>query len=83
MINFDVSEIDLCGNTYNDFLRASSIVQELKVVNDHTERGVALIREYTVGGLMTWNEQQLQFLLRIVHEHRKKLPESRKKTLKQ
>ena len=30
----------------NDFLRASSIVQELKVVNDHTERGVTLIQEY-------------------------------------
>ena len=29
-------------NDDNDFLRASSIVPELKVVNDHAERGVAL-----------------------------------------
>ena len=33
-------------NDDNDFLRASSIVPELKVVNDHAERGVALIQEY-------------------------------------
>ena len=33
-------------NDDNDFLRASSIVPELKVVNDHAERSVALIQEY-------------------------------------
>ena len=31
-------------NDNNDFLRASSIVQELKVDNDHAERGVAYSR---------------------------------------
>ena len=33
-------------NDDNDFLHASSIVPELKVVNDHAERGVARIQEY-------------------------------------
>ena len=46
-------------NDDNDFLQASSTVQELKVVNNHAERGVALIQEYC--GLMTNDEQQLQF----------------------
>ena len=46
-------------NDDNDFLRASSIVQELKVVDDHAERGVALIQEYCE--LMTNDEQQQQF----------------------
>ena len=32
-------------NDYNNFLRALSIVPELKVINDHAERGVALIQE--------------------------------------
>ena len=30
----------------NDFLWASSVVRQLKVVNDHAERGVALIQKY-------------------------------------
>ena len=66
-------------NDHNDFFRASSIVPELNVVNDHTERGVALNQEYC--GVKY--KQQLQFLRRIVQEHRKKFPDSRKKTLKQ
>ena len=52
-------------NDHNDFLRASSIVPELKGVNNHAERGVALIQEYC--GLK--KKQQLQFLLRIVQEY--------------
>ena len=32
-------------NDENDFLRASSIVPELKVVNDHAERSVVPIQE--------------------------------------
>ena len=32
---------------------------------------------------MIKNKQQLQFLLRIVQEHRKKFPDNRKKTLQE
>ena len=35
-------------NDDNDFLRTSSIAQELKVVNDHAERGVALVKVVVV-----------------------------------
>ena len=48
---------------------------KFKVVNDHVKRGVALIQEYS--GLMTKDEQQLQFLLRNVKDYQKKFPESR------
>ena len=52
-------------NDHNHFLLASSIAPELKVVDGHAERGVALIQEYC--GLKS--KQQLQFLPRIVQEH--------------
>ena len=48
-------------NDHNDFFRASSIMPELKVVNDHAERGVALIQEYCGPK----NKQQLQLLLTL------------------
>ena len=62
-------------NDDNNFLRTSSIVPKLKVVNDHAQRGVAIIREYC--GLK--NEQQLQFLRRISQEHQKNFPTAEKK----
>ena len=62
----------------DDFQTASTIVHELKVVNDHAERGVALIQEYC--GLLTKEEDQLQDLLQVVQQHRKMLPNSSKKT---
>ena len=62
-----------------DFKKASEIVHALKVVNDHAERGVALIQEYN--GLMTTNESQLQFLLQVVEEHRRAFPDSQKRSL--
>ena len=51
----------------------------MEVVNYHVERGVALIQEFS--GLLTRDEDQLQFLLQVVHEHRKAFPDSNKKTL--
>ena len=59
---------DSAWNDDNDFLRTSSIIApEFKVVNDQAERGVAFIQEYC--GLMTKDEQQLQFLPEDVQEH--------------
>ncbi|KAK6185944.1 hypothetical protein SNE40_008071 [Patella caerulea] len=63
----------------DDFNRALLIVQKMKVVNDHAERGVALIQEYS--GILTKDEDQLQYLLQIVQEHRKMYPDSKKVTL--
>lgn len=63
----------------DDHKQATETVESLKVVNDHAERGVALIQEYS--GLLTRDETQLQFLLQVVEDHRKMYPDSRKQTL--
>jgi len=51
-----------------------------RVVNDQAERGVALIEEFT--GHLTKDEEQLQFLLQVVQEHRRAYPNAQKKTYK-
>ncbi|KAG0725682.1 hypothetical protein GWK47_038130 [Chionoecetes opilio] len=48
---------------------------EPAVVNDHAERGVALIQEFN--GSLTKDEEQLQFLLQVVADHRKAFPDPR------
>lgn len=63
----------------DDYKQAAETVESLKVVNDHAERGVALIQEYS--GLITHDETQLQFLLQVVEDHRRMFPDSRKQTL--
>jgi hypothetical protein len=63
----------------DDYKQAAETVESLKVVNDHAERGVALIQEYS--GLITLDETQLQFLLQVVEDHRRMFPDSRKQTL--
>ena len=62
-----------------DFKKARVIVWSMKVVNDHAERGVALIQEFNK--LITKDESQLQYLLQVVEQHRKAFPDSRKQTL--
>lgn len=62
-----------------DFQEASSVIHSLKVVNDSAERGVALIQEYN--GILTHDEEQLQFLMQVVEQHRHKFPDCSKRTL--
>jgi len=52
----------------------------LKVVNDTTERGVALIQEYNK--TLTKDERDLQFLLQVVADHRQLYPVANKTDLK-
>src|SRR5258705_1876170 len=54
------------------FQHALAAVTGLAVVNDRAERGVALIQDYN--GRWTKGEEQLQFLLQVVSDHRKKFP---------
>lgn len=51
----------------------------MRVVNDIAERGVALIEEYNK--LITINEEQKQYLLLVVKQHRQKYPNTKKSTL--
>lgn len=55
--------------------------EKLKVVNDVAERGVALVEEYN--RCLTKDEEQFQYLLQVVKEHRRKYPNCNKNTLQQ
>jgi hypothetical protein len=66
-------------STLPDYQNAVTIIHNLAVVNDHAERGVALIQEFS--GKLTADEGQLQCALQVVAEHRKKFPDSKKSTL--
>ena len=54
--------------------------QNICVANDTAERGVKLIQKFN--GLLTSNEEQRQFLLQCVENHRKQFPDCKKATLK-
>ncbi|KAG0713067.1 hypothetical protein GWK47_017051 [Chionoecetes opilio] len=62
-----------------EFAEASKTFQNIKVVNDFAERGVALMQEYNA--LLTKNERQHQFLLQVIEEHRKRFPFATKASL--
>ena len=62
------------------FLEARRRISRLKVVNDTAERAVKLMQDFN--GLITAEEEQKQFLLRCVQEHRNLYPDCKKTTLK-
>jgi hypothetical protein len=62
-----------------DYQAAAAIAHTVAVVNDHAERGVALIQQFS--GSLTKNEEQLQFLLQVVSENRKRYPQPLKRAL--
>lgn len=63
----------------DDFQRAKSVVLNLRVVNDIAERGVALMQTYN--NILAKNEDQKQYILQVVEEHRKKFPDAAKETV--
>src|SRR6218665_717760 len=63
----------------SDYQNSVEKVRALKVVNDFAERGVALVQSYN--RLLTKNEDELQFILQVVEEHRRKYPDTLKRTL--
>lgn len=62
------------------FLEAKAKVSCLKAINDVAERAVKLMQDFH--GKITASEEQKQFLLRNVQEHRKLYPDCKKETLK-
>lgn len=62
------------------YVEAHRKIRHLKVVNDTAERAVKLIHDFH--GFITAEEEQKQFLLRCVQEHRKLYPNCKKQTLK-
>jgi len=63
----------------NSYLEAEAVVKELSIVNDTAERGVALMQDYN--SLLTKDEDQIQYALQVVREHRSKFPNSKKSTV--
>jgi len=57
------------------------IINSLKIVNDTAERAVKLMEEYN--STLTLDEEQKQFILKCVQEHRKIYPDCKKSTLQQ
>lgn len=55
-----------------EYAAALSTVSSLKVVNDAAERCVQLMTDYCK--ILTKDDEQQQYLMRLVHEHRKKYP---------
>jgi hypothetical protein len=62
-----------------DYKHAAAIIKDLKVVNDHAERGVSLVQEFS--GMLTKNEEQFQFMLQVVQENRRLYPDVLKRTI--
>ena len=72
-LSYDFLDVDIELWTSNESYKESEEYFKLmKVVNDAAERGVALVSEFNK--CLTKNEEQFQYLLQIVKEHRAKLP---------
>lgn len=62
-----------------DYIICKEIVKNLKVTNDIAERGVKLISGFNK--LITRDEEQKQYLLKVIKEYRKQFPDCNKQTL--
>ena len=60
-----------------DYNAARAKAKKLSVTNDHAERSVALVQDFT--GRLTKDEDQLQFLLQAVADHRKSYHQAQKR----
>ena len=61
------------------FQKAKEVVSSLKVVNDCAERGIALASSFNSS--LTKSEEEKQYLLQIVAQHRKEFPDAKKSTV--
>ena len=77
---FEALDLSSCFMDYDptewcdqeDYQRSKETVTSLKVVNDLAERGVVLVQEFNSS--LTRNEEQRQFLLQTVKNHRDMFP---------
>ena len=53
----------------------------LQVIYDHAKRAIAIALIQQFNKVLTKNEEQLQFLLQVVAEHRRTIPDARKAVL--
>ncbi|XP_050066221.1 uncharacterized protein LOC126555325 [Aphis gossypii] len=62
------------------FVNGKELIKSIKIVNDTAERGVKLMAEFNEA--LTVNEEQKQYVLQCVQEHRQMYPNCKKETLK-
>ena len=62
-----------------EFQITNKIFSALAVTNDNSERGIALLQEFS--GFLTKDEEQLQYILQVVADHRKRYTEAHKQVL--
>jgi len=60
------------------FTAAKKLIDSIKVVNDAAERSVALMSTLES---ITKNEAEMQRLIQVVEDHRRRVPDSQKSTL--
>lgn len=81
-LKIDDSFLNKCPSTWSNddaFIQAKQKLLKLRAVNDTAERAVKLMQDFH--GLITVEEEQKQFLLRCVQEHRELYPDCNKQTL--
>lgn len=61
------------------FQHSRAIINSLKVVNDAAERSISLMSAFNES--LTKTEVEMQRLIQVVEDHRKRVPDSRKRTL--
>ena len=66
--------------SFESYVKAKQRVDSLNVVNDAAERGVALIQDFTKAG-RTRDEAQVQYLVQVMEDDRRKYPKASKETL--
>ncbi|KAK0063240.1 hypothetical protein Bpfe_007436 [Biomphalaria pfeifferi] len=81
-IGIDISFLHVDPETWNDlpaYVQAKSVIGAIKVVNDSAERSVALMSTFNKS--ITKSETEMQTLLQVVEDNRKRIPDSQKSTL--
>ncbi|XP_025424672.1 uncharacterized protein LOC112693695 [Sipha flava] len=63
----------------DSYKKAKNILHHLSVINDAAERGVKLMEDFNTK--FTKNENQKQYVLKVVQEYRKKYPSHSKNML--
>ncbi|KAK0040999.1 hypothetical protein Bpfe_029591 [Biomphalaria pfeifferi] len=81
-IGIDISFLHVDPETWKDlpaYVQAKSVIGAIKVVNDSAERSVALMSTFNKS--ITKSETEMQTLLQVVEDNRKRIPDSQKSTL--
>ena len=61
------------------YIQNKRVVDSLKIVNDTAERSIALMSKFNTS--ITKNEAEMQRLIQVVEDHRKRVPDCNKQTL--